>query len=248
MNQSRTKKLMALLLAIVAIALTFASCGKNGGTSKVPKEFRGKLMEPYMQLIVSNKYTYETTPQDTKEGERPVFYAKNTDSNVMLTFQIVSGSQSTPCSIYYTSKEDNDPQNGNYYYVFSSEGIYTAVPNNTSARNEVAAQLEKLSIDYLMDDSFVESGKVSYKGKTYQYEDYSNAKRGVRNRFLFDEDGNLKLMGKVQSNGKVSNLATISIYETNPSVFDDVYNYRAVDYYTLFPADQKKAASASVQK
>lgn len=120
-----------------------------------------------MQLIVSNKYTYETTPQDTKEGDRPVFYAKNTDSNVMLTFQIVSGSRARPAPSTTPVRKTTTRRTATTTAVFSSEGIYTAVPNNTSARNEVAAQLEKLSIDFLMGDSFVESGKVSYKGKTY---------------------------------------------------------------------------------
>lgn len=92
------------------------------------------------------------------------------------------------------------------------------------------------------------SGKVQYQGKTYSYEDYANANRGVRNRFLFDEDDNLKLMGKVDNNGKVSGVANITIYETNGSTFSDVYNYRAVDYYTLFPGDTKTATTAAAQE
>ena len=142
-------------------------------------------------------------------------------------------------------KDENNGDNkkGQYYVVFSSEGIYAPVPNgDQNAVSRYAATMEKLSLDYLMSDSFVGSGKVSYMGQTYSYEDYANANRGVRNRFFFDQDGNLKMMGKVDGSGKVNGLASISIYETNSSVFTDVYSYRAVDYYSLFPGDVKTAS------
>ncbi len=244
MNSKKWPKIVALILTLTAMVGVLSSCGDKKSSS-VPKEFSGKLIEQYMELIASKNYTYETSPVDAKGNEQPIFYAKAGDTKSMLTFTIQSGGQSTPASILYNCDDEKNPKNGKYYFVFSAEGIYTMVPDNSTSLNNIASQLDKASLDYLIGDSFVEKGNVTYQGQKYQYEDYTNAKRGVRNRFLFDADGNLKYMGKVGSNGKVENVATISIYETNSSVFDDVYNYRAVDYYQLFPGDQQGASTTA---
>lgn len=243
MRSKKWTKVLALFLAVIGIAACLASCGKNGSSGKVPKEFKGRLMEQYMQLICSENYTYETTPIKGGKASSNAFYARTKDGNEMVTFQVKSGKQTVPCSIMYM-KDEKSNDNGQYYVVFSSEGIYAPVPaNDQNAVNGYATTMEKLSMDYLMSDSFVGSGKVQYQGQTYSYEDYANASRGVRNRFLFDADDNLKMMGKVDGSGKVSGLASITIYETNDTTFSDVYNYRAVDYYTLFPGDAKTATA-----
>lgn len=245
MRSKKWTKIVALFLAVIGMAACLASCGKNGSSGKVPKEFQGRLMEQYMKLICSNNYTFESSPVKGGKSSTNIFYAKNKAGNEMVTFQVKSGKQSVPASIMYVVDEKNK-DSGQYYVVFSSEGIYAPVPpNDQKAVNSYASALEKLSMDYLMSDSFVGSGKVQYQGQTYSYEDYANASRGVRNRFLFDADDNLKMMGKVDASGKVSGLAVISIYETNDTTFSDVYNYRAVDYYTIFPGDAKTSKTAS---
>lgn len=246
MNSKKSKlmKVLALILAICAIATGFTACGKKSGSGKVPKEFQGKQMEQYIKLICSENYTYETAPMKGGKTGGNIFYAKADEDNALVTFQVVSKNQTVPCTIMLKKDENNgDNKKGQYYVVFSSEGIYAPVPNgDQNAVSRYAATMEKLSLDYLMSDSFVGSGKVSYMGQTYSYEDYANANRGVRNRFFFDQDGNLKMMGKVDGSGKVNGLASISIYETNSSVFTDVYSFRAVDYYSLFPGDVKTAS------
>lgn len=241
MRSNKWTKIVALFLAVIGIAACLASCGKNGSSGKVPKEFKGKLMEQYMQLVSSGNYTYESAAVKGGKAAANIFYAKTKEGNEMVTFQVKSGKQVVPASIMYITDDKN---NGQYYVAFSTEGIYAPVPaNDQKAVNGYQSSIEKLSLDYLLGDSFVGSGKVQYQGQTYSYEDYANASRGVRNRFLFDADDNLKMMGKVDGTGNVSGLAAISIYETNTTAFNDIYNYRAVDYYTLFPGDAKTATA-----
>ena len=65
------KKYIAIVLAVLMFAACFAACNKDDKDSgkksdnEIPAAFEGRLMEPYIDLILSKAYTFETTCSKT---------------------------------------------------------------------------------------------------------------------------------------------------------------------------------------
>lgn len=219
------------------MATVFTACGSKDEdttkTTEVPTAFQGKLLEPYIKYIVSGNYTYEATQEDGV----PVTYAKAGDDKILLTTSVTEDDQSVTLTLMYV--------NGKYYIVLPSSKTYAEATSDQVKDYNIKNLFSALNLDNFTNSSFVASGKTTYKKTEYQYEDYYNALSQITNRFFFDADGNLKMVGNVK-NDTVKSPNTISIYETNDSTFDILSNYTLVEQESTTATTTSKSNSADV--
>lgn len=227
MKNQKTNRILALVLVLISVVTVFSGCGKKDGnvekkgSVQVPKTFDGKLMEPYIRLILSENYTYETTPK-IESKETPVTYAKS-GNKAMVTIRV----QDMPITYMYID--------GVYYIIMGQE--YTQATPEQQQKLKIKELLTTTSLDQFAQATFVKSGKTNVEGKDYTYEDYYNTLTQVTNRFFFDENKKLALLGRVNEDGEVTSITPIKLYETNPATFDVLKSYKYVNQ------DQNSAAT-----
>ena len=224
MNMKKLQKILSLLLAAFMMISCLAACGDKdeesddkSESSGVPTAFEGKLLEPYIKIILSGSYTYEAT----QEGGTPVTYAKDGDDKILLTTEVTVEDEPVTLTIMYID--------GKYYVVLPAQKAYTEATSKEIKKYNLADLFSSMTLDNFANSSFVASGTETIDGTEYQYEDYYSALVQITNRFYFDSDDNLVYVGKVNKNNKVKAHNSIKIYETNSSTFDILSSYDLVD-------------------
>ncbi|MBR0364331.1 MAG: hypothetical protein IJH58_04165, partial [Clostridia bacterium] len=111
-------KYIAIILAVLMFAVCFTACSKDKGDVKkadneIPAAFEGRLMEPYIDLILSKAYTFETTPKT----ETPITFVQYGDDQKMLSLNVELEGQ--PTAITYMLKD------GTYYLLTAADKNYT---------------------------------------------------------------------------------------------------------------------------
>lgn len=204
----KMKKYIALLLTAILCLFAFAACGDD----EVSSEFKDRMMEPYVESIASGNYTYEASAVDGSGS--PVTYTKYGD-NVLIT----TTTNDTKTGLMRC--------NGKYYIVLPSEMSYT---DATGTYQETIEDLcTSLEMGNFATASFVESGATTVGGVEYTYEDYYSAVNQIRNRYFFDEDENLVMVGTVGEDGTTTAYTYMNIYGSNESTFDILNTYHHVD-------------------
>ena len=227
------KKYIAIVLAVLMFALCFAACNnKEGESSKtaneIPAAFEGRLMEKYIDLILSKNYTFETTPKT----ETPITFVQYGEDNKMLSMNVEIEGNST--AVTYMLKD------GTYYLLTAADKNYTELSASQVKKLKVNTLFNNASLEKFPNASYVGTGTSTLSGVEYTYEDYYNPLVQVKNRYYFDEDGNLAYLARVNEKGKVGQKIPVSIYETNPTVFDVLNDYNFIEQA---PATTKKAAA-----
>lgn len=214
----KKERFLALLLASMLMILSFSSCG----STSVPDQFKGKLMEPYIKTVMTGKYTYESaTLGDT---DNKTTFSKVSDDKIMITIT----TEDTTAVLM---------RNGdNYYIVSPSKFAYTDATGDT--KKQIAAYTTSLSIENWTTGSFVEEGTCTVKGTDYQYEDYYIAVTQKRTRFLFNQDDKLALVCNVNDDGSVDEYLTMDIYAASEQNFDQLNSYH---YYSADGTSETKA-------
>ena len=233
------KRYAALILSVALMLTMFTACGKkdkdNGEDKKsdVPSAFADKLLEPYIKMILSGDYTYEAT----QYGGTPVTYAKSGNDKVLLSTKVNADGENTTLTLMKIS--------GKYYIVFPTQKSYTQATDKEIKNYNLEGLFDGLSFDSFVNASFDKSGKVEYKGQTYKFEDYYTSYTQITNRFFFDDDDNLVMVGKVNSKGNVPKPNTIKMYETNSNTFDILNDYTLVEQTGT---ETKKAETTTTAK
>ena len=162
MKNQKTNRILALVLVLISVVTCFAGCGKKDrkmekkGSVQVPKTFEDKKMEPYIRLILSENYTYETMPKiDSKET--PVTYAKAGQKS-MVTIRV----QDMPITYMFVD--------GVYYIVMGQE--YTQATPEQLQKLKIKELITTTSLDQFAQATFVKEGKTEIEGKEYVFEDY----------------------------------------------------------------------------
>lgn len=235
MKHQKTNRILALVLVLISVVTCFSGCGKKGskmekkGSVQVPKTFADKKMEPYIRLILSENYTYETTPK-IESKDTPVTYAKAGQKS-MVTIRV----QDMPITYMYVD--------GVYYIVMGQE--YTQATPEQIQKLKIKELITTTSLDQFAQATFVKSGKTKVEGQDYTFEDYYNTLTQVTNRFFFDENDKLALLARVNGEGEISSITPIKLYETNPATFEVLKTYKYVKQEeapaetTEAPADKK---------
>lgn len=213
----KKERFLALLLASMLMILSFSACG----STSVPDQFKGKLMEPYIKTVMTGKYTYESaTLGDT---DNKTTFSKVSDDKIMITIT----TEDTTAVLM---------RNGdNYYIVSPSKFAYTDATGDT--KKQIAAYTTSLSIENWTTGSFVEEGTCTVKGTDYQYEDYYIAVTQKRTRFLFNQDDKLALVCNVNDDGSVDEYLTMDIYAASEQNFDQLNSYH---YYSADGTSETK--------
>lgn len=213
----KKERFLALLLASMLLVLSFSACG----SASVPDQFKGKLMEPYIKIVMTGKYTYESaTLGDT---DNKTTFSKVSDDKVMITI--------TTADTTAVLMRNGD----NYYIVSPSKFAYTDATGDT--KKQIAAYTTSLSIENWTTGSFVEEGTCTVKGTDYQYEDYYIAVTQKRTRFLFNQDDKLALVCNVNDDGSVDEYLTMDIYAASEQNFDQLNSYH---YYSADGTSETK--------
>lgn len=201
------KKSIALVLTVLMLSLSLAACG-----SSTPDAFKGKLLEPFVECIQTNQYTYEAKSVDGSGS--PLTYAKYGNDKIMVTTTV------NDASVTMMLKD------GGYYIVSAEQKAYTDATGDS--KTTVENLINQFTLDNFVTATFVESGSCKIGDTEYQYEDYYTAVSQTKNRFFFDSDDNLVMMGNVQEDGSIKSYTYISIYNTNASTFDVLSSYQYV--------------------
>ena len=236
MKTTTLKKVLAMVLALAAIVTCFTACGKKDKT--VPEAFQGKLMEPYIKQIMTENYTYESRPQSQDGKTTPITYAKAGKDRVMLTYQYNYNNQVIPLTFM---KLD-----GKYYVLTSTNKVYTEATDEEVNKFKIKELFASADLDGFAQASFKSSGKAIIKDAEYQYEDYYSALNQIENRFFFDKDGKLVMIGKLVD-GKVESYTPITLYETNESTFDVLNSYTFVPQNTGAATTTTAATTTAAQ-
>ena len=61
------------------------------------------------------------------------------------------------------------------------------------------------------------------------YHQWHRAGYQVKNRYYFNEDGQLTFLARINDKGKVGSKIPVSILETNPTVFDVLNEYEFIE-------------------
>lgn len=216
----KTLKTLSMVLALMMLVLSFAGCNKY---ANVPEAFKGKKMAKYIDIIQTGAYTYETTPED----EAPITFAKVGNEKKMLTLRV----NNTPISYMFL--------NGKYYILMPSKKVYTEATEAEVKAYNMDELFNSVDLDQFVNATFVEEGKTSYQAVEYDYEDYYTPLVQVKNRFLFDKDGTLRYLEKLDSEGRVARITPINLYETNETSFEVLSNYQYVEQPTTTTTTKK---------
>ena len=92
---------------------------------------------------------------------------------------------------------------------------------------------------------FSNTGTSTISGVEYTYEDYYNPLVQVKNRYYFNEDGQLSYMARINDKGKVGQKIPVSVLETNPTVFDVLNEY---SYIEQAPVTKKANGATTTRK
>jgi len=239
--KTNLKRYIALFLAALMVLALFAGCDKNkdedeDDSSKVSSEFEGKLLEPYIEIISTNSYTYEAT----QSGGKPVTYAKDGDDKILITTTSTVEDSDYTLTIMKLSDK--------IYIVVPAEKAYTEASEAEIEKYNLENLFSSLTLDNFANSSFVGDGTTTYKDVEYKYEDYYNALSQITNRFFFDDDDNLVMVANVKSNGKIKSPNSIKIYATNSNTFDILKDYSLVSQdstATTKASDSNQTTTAS---
>ena len=229
------KKYMAIVLAVLMFALCFAACNKeeSGGAktnNEIPAAFEGRQMAKYIDLILDKNYTFETTPKT----ETPITFVQYGDDNKMLSMTVDLDGQATAVTYMY--------KDGSYYLLTAADKNYTELTASQVKKLKVETLFNSASLEKFPNASYVGEGTQTISGVEYTYEDYYNPLVQIKNRYFFDEDGNLAYMARVNDKGKTGSKIPVSVYETNPTVFEVLSDYNYVEQATT----KKKTATVTV--
>ncbi len=233
------KKYIAIILAVLMFATCFAACsGKDKESGKktnneIPAAFEGRLMEKYIDLILDKNYTFETTPKT----ETPITFVQYGEDSKMLSMNVDIDGKAT--AVTYMLKD------GNYYLLTAADKNYTQLTAAQVKKLKVETLFNNASLEKFPNASYVGTGTQTVSGVEYTYEDYYNPLVQIKNRYYFDEDGNLTYIARVNEKGKTGQKIPVNIYETNPTVFDVLDEYTFVEQA---PATTKKAGAATTKK
>lgn len=233
------KKYFAVVLAVLMFALCFAACNKDESSgsktnNEIPAAFEGKLMEKYIDLILDKNYTFETTPKT----ETPITFVQYGDDNKMLSMTVDLDGQAT--AVTYMYKE------GTYYLLTAADKNYTELTASQVKKLKVETLFNNASLEKFPNASFVGEGTQTISGVEYSYEDYYNPLVQIKNRYYFDEDGNLAYLARVNDKGKTGSRIPVNVYETNPTVFDVLNDYNYVEQATTTKKATTAKANANV--
>lgn len=231
------KKYFAVVLAVMLFMLAFAGCNKEDkdtaskSTNDIPAAFSGRLMEPYIDMILDKHYTFETTPKT----ETPITFVQAGDDRKMLSMNVDLDGQTTSVTYMLTG--------GTYYLLTAADKNYTQLSESQVKKLKVDDLFNSASLEKFPNASYVGTGKETVAGVEYTYEDYYNPLVQVKNRYYFNEDGALTYLARVNDKGKVGSKIPVSIYEVNESVFDVLSDYNYVEQQaTTKKATTKKAS------
>lgn len=232
------KKYIAIVLAVLLFAVCFAACGKDEDKdqktdNEIPAAFEDRLMAPYIDLILSKSYTFETTPKT----ETPITFVQYGDDQKMLSLTVDLDDQ--PTAITYMLKD------GTYYLLTVADKNYTELSEAQVKKLKVDELFNNASLEKFPNASYVGTGTSTISGVDYTYEDYYNPLVQVKNRYFFNEDGKLTYMARIDDKGKVGKKIPVSILETNPTVFDVLNDYEYIEQAPVTKkADSKKKDSS----
>lgn len=232
------KKYFAIVLAVLMFALVFSACSRDDKESgsktnnEIPAAFEGKLMEPYIDLILDKNYTFETTPKT----ETPITFVQYGEDQKMLSMTVELEGQ--PTAISYMFKD------GTYYLLTAADKNYTELSASQVKKLKVDELFNNASLEKFPNASYVGTGTATISGVEYTYEDYYNPLVQVKNRYFFNEDGQLTYLARISDKGKVGTKIPVSILETNPSVFDVINDYEYIEQAPV----TKKANTATTKK
>ena len=232
------KKFIALVLAVLLFATCFAACnskdkeGAKKTNNEIPAAFEGRLMEKYIDLILDKNYTFETTPKT----ETPITFVQYGADSKMLSMNVEIDGK--PTAVTYMLKD------GTYYLLTAADKNYTELSASQVKKLKVETLFNNASLEKFPNASFVGSGTQTISGVEYNYEDYYNPLVQIKNRYYFDEDGNLAYLARVNEKGKTGQKIPVNIYETNPTVFDVLDEYTFIEQAPT----TKKAGAATTKK
>ena len=201
------KKYIAIVLAVLMLAVCFAACNKDDKDAgkktdnEIPAAFEGRLMEPYIDLILSKAYTFETTPKT----ETPITFVQYGDDQKMLSLNVELEGQ--PTAITYMLKD------GTYYLLTAADKNYTELSASQVKKLKVDELFNNASLEKFPNASYVGTGTSTISGVEYTYEDYYNPLVQVKNRYYFNEDGQLTFLARINDKGKVGSKIDIGCYE-----------------------------------
>ena len=224
------KKTIAVVMAALVMVLAFAGCG----SSSVPDAFKGRLLESYIETIQSNQYTYEASSVDG--SGTPLTYAKYGEDQIMVTTTVDDTSTTM-------MKKD-----GKYYIVSGAQKAYTDATGDS--KTTVENLINQFTLDNFVSATFVEAGQTKVKSVEYQYEDYYTAVTQTKNRFFFDDEGKLVMVGNVKDDGSIKSYTYMSIYTTNESTFTllDGYQYVSQDDDSSAATTKKASTKTTTEK
>ncbi len=198
-----------------------ASSGNNTGTqTNTLAQFKGKLLEPTMQMVASKGYMYEM--KDTASTTDPISFA-TVGGKSLITYTNDSG---VPVSFI--------KMNGKYYVVSSANSAYGEITAAIASQygmtlDSIAAVFDAADFTIFLSCSYKASGTAAIGSINYQYEDYYNPVLQHTNRFFFDQNGTLVYMTTIASDGTQGTLSSLSVYTATESVFDILNTYQLVD-------------------
>lgn len=226
------KKYYSIILALVMV-FALCACNKDdsptiddggnnpssqgGSQTSSTAQFKGKLLEPTMNLIASGNYMYEL--QNPQTGS-PVTYARY-GNNYLITL-ITDQGPST-----YIVKD------GKKYLAFANEKWYVQLTDADIKQYNIE-QYEKLvsaiNVSTFSTYTFKAAGETSIGDITYKYEDYYNPLNQQVNRFCFSTaDNTLKYIASVNADGTTGDTFAAAFYASTASVFDVLNTYTLVD-------------------
>ena len=235
------KKYIALILSVLMLTALFAACNsdKEGGKktdSEIPSAFEGRLMEPYIDLILSKSYTFETTPKT----ETPITFVQYGEDQKMLSLNVEL--EGTPTAITYMYKD------GTYYLLTAADKNYTELSASQVKKLKVDELFNNASLEKFPNASYVGTGTQTISGVEYTYEDYYNPLVQVKNRYYFNEDGALTYMARLNDKGKPGSKIPVSVLETNPTVFDVLNEYTYIEQAPTTKKATTKAGAVTTKK
>ena len=231
------KKYLSFILALIMI-LSFSACKDDddsptlegttnntsqGGTQtpagKDLSQFRGKLLEPTIQLIASGNYMYEAK---TTSEAAPITYA-TVGGRSLITY---TNAQNVP--VTYINMDNK------FYIVSSADSAYGEITPAVAARynislDDLGTVFDTADFSVFLSCSYKSSGTATIGADSYKYEDYYNAMAQHTRRFFFDQSGTLVYMTTLDSDGNQGALSTVTLYSATESVFDILKSYKLVD-------------------
>lgn len=232
------KKYLSLLIALVML-FSLSACNNDdeglgletnnpsssgnasGNTGNNPlAQFKGRLLEPTMQMVASKGYMYEM--KDASSSGAPISFA-TVGGKSLITY---TNESNVPVSFI--------KMNGKYYLVSSANSAYGEITATIASQygmtlESIASVFDAADFTIFLSCSYKANGTAAIGSTTYQYEDYYNPVLQHTNRFFFDQNGTLVYMTTIGSDGAQGTLSSLSVYTATDSVFDILNTYQLVD-------------------